>query len=182
MAFSLPTSLNTVESFAGALYGYAVGQATMSSVNADITANGLTKTLNNYYSASFGAAKTADVAKSIVSNLGLGTDVNAITYVTAQLNAATADTRGAAVVNILNLFAGLTSDATYGTAATAWSNTVANLVTYGQTQATDSTVTAAAATVTAIANAPKTYVLTTSTNPQTGGADNFFFHVISFYH
>ena len=172
MAFSLPTSLNTVESFAGALYGYAVGQATMSSVNADITANGLTKTLNNYYSASFGAAKTADVAKSIVSNLGLGTDVNAITYVTAQLNSATADTRGAAVVNILNLFAGLTSDATYGTAATAWSNTVANLVTYGQTQGTDSTVTAAAATVTAIANAPKSYVLTTSSNPQTGGADN----------
>ena len=185
MAFTFPTSNATIESFAAALYGYGLGSSTLSSVQSDIissglgTGNGLNNTLNNYYSASFGAVPTATVAASIVKNVGLGTDANAIAYVTGQLNAAAPNARGAAVVGILNAFSALTADKTYGAAATAWTNTVSNLVTYAQTTQGDATLDVAtkagAAAVTAAASAGQTFTLTSGVDnfPGTSGNDTF---------
>ena len=184
MAFTFPTSTATIESFAAALYGYGLGSSTLSSVQNDaitngLGGNGLNTTLNNYYSASFGAVSTAIVAKSIVANIGLGTDANAIAYVTGQLNAAPPSARGAAVVSILNALSALTADATYGAAATAWTNTVSSLVTYGQTTQSDAVlataVKAGSDALTFAASAGKNYDLTTGVNSFTGtdGNDTF---------
>ena len=185
MAFTFPTSTATIESFAAALYGYGLGSATLSSIQNDTltsglgTGNGLNNALNNYYTASFGAVTTAVVAANIVKNVGLGTDANAIAYVTGQLNAAAPNARGAAVVTILNAFSALTTDKTYGAAATAWTNTVSNLVTYGQTSQADATLDVAtkagAAAVTAAASAGQTFTLTAGVDnfPGTSGNDTF---------
>ena len=182
MAFTFPTSNATIESFAAALYGYGLGSSTLSSVQSDIissglgTGNGLNNTLNNYYSASFGAVPTATVAASIVKNVGLGTDANAIAYVTGQLNAAAPNARGAAVVGILNAFSALTADKTYGAAATAWTNTVSNLVTYAQTTQGDATLDiaskAGAASQTAAASAGQIYTLLSGVDNFTGTSGN----------
>ena len=121
MAF--PTNANQVQAFAGALYGVQIGSVTMAQVSSDITAvGGLNNALNSYYAASFGGVSTATVAASVAANLGLtGAALTAgSAYVEGQLNAAAANARGAVIANILNLFAGLASDATFGAAATAW--------------------------------------------------------------
>ena len=151
MAFTLAgSSLPTIQAFVGALYGVSVGSSTMSQVNSDITTyGGLNNALNAYYSAGFGSQTTASVAATIVANVGLASDAKAIAYVTGQLNAAAPAARGAAVANILNAFAGLTSDATYGAAASAWGTTVSTAVTYAQTNSLDATTTTAAASVAA---------------------------------
>lgn len=117
------TNALKVQAFAGALFGVQVGTTTMAQVNADILANGgLANTLNGYYASSFGGVTTAAVAASVAANLGLtGSALTAgAAYVEAQLNAAAPGARGAVISNILDLFAGLASDATYGAAATAW--------------------------------------------------------------
>jgi hypothetical protein len=186
MAFNLPTNLSTLEAWAGALYGYSIGSTTMAQVNADITSyGGLNNTLNAYYTAAFGSQTTATVAKTIVANVGLGTDANAIAYVTGQLNAATPAIRGAAVANILNAFAALTADPTYGSAATAWNTTVANSVSYESSNAGDTTLAgvtsalaasnaAAAAAAAAKAQAALTQVFTTEYDNLTGPAGSTY--------
>lgn len=159
-----PTNASQVQAFAGALYGVQVGSATMAQVNADILANGsLTKTLNGYFSASFGGLPTSTVAASVATNLGLtGTALSTGTsYITAQLNAAAADARGSVISNIINLFSNLTADATFGAAATAWNTKVAGAVAY--TGATNVAIGSAAAT-------SSTFSLTSEVNEITGGS------------
>ena len=125
-----PTNAAQVQTFATALYGVAIGSTTMSQVTADIqAAGGLNNALNAYYSASFGSATTASVAATIVANVGLAADANAIAFVTAQLNAAAPTARGAAVIAMLDNFLNTTTG-TYAAAATAFNATVANAVSY----------------------------------------------------
>ena len=160
---TLITNSVQIERFANALYGVAVGSATMSAVNADISSNGgLTNTLNNYYSNSFGSLPTSTVASTIVSNLGIvagnaglaATDVaNAVAYVKGVLDAATPAARGAAVVSILNTWGSYTTDKTYGGAATTWNGLVDNAIAYSLANSADVTATVAASTVTAAATA-----------------------------
>jgi len=121
MAF--PTSANQVQAFSGAMYGVQVGSVTMAQVNNDIIAyGGLNNALNSYYTASFGDKTTASVATTVATNLGLTGDLltAGIAYLTGNLNSAAPGARGAMIATTLNLFAGLTSDATFGAAATAW--------------------------------------------------------------
>jgi S-layer protein len=132
MAF-LPTNASQVQQFAVALYGIKVGTTTMAAVQNDITLNGgLNKALNSYYAASFGSVTTAAVAASVAANLGLtGTAAtDAAAYITAALNAAPASARGEVISGVLNLFATLTSNATFGAAATTWNAKVASAVSY----------------------------------------------------
>ena len=181
MAFTLAGSnLPTVEAFVGALYGYSIGSSTMNQVNSDITTYGsLNNALNAYYSAGFGSMTTSAVAAMVVSNVGLGTDKGAISYVTGVLNAAAPSARGAAISNVLNAFATLTSDATYGAAATAWTATVQNAIVFAANSTSDATLASAAATVAAVNAAAaaaalvgKTYTLTTAVDTFTGTAGN----------
>jgi hypothetical protein len=141
---SIRTNALKVQAFAGALYGVQVGTTTMAQVNADITSGGFTNTINSYYASSFGNVANATVAASVAANLGLtGSALTAGTaYVEAQLNAAAPGARGAVISNILDLFAGLASDATFGAAATAWNAKVdaANAYTGAANVAIGSTV------------------------------------------
>jgi len=108
----------------------------------------------------------ATVGTTVATNLGLTGDAltNGAAYITAQLNAAAPGARGAVISTILDLFAGLTADATYGAFATAYNTKVdvANAYT-GATNVTIGTVVAAAASV---------FTLTTSVDTITGTAAN----------
>jgi len=163
---SFITSTVSIQRFASAMYGVQVGSSTLSAVQADITSlGGITNAFNNYYSSSFGSVPTATVANSIATNLGLtGTALTAgAAYVKGQLDAAAPGARGAVVTSILNLFAGLSADASFGAAATSWNTKVDAAVSY--TGVTDvvfgSTVGQGAA-----------FALTTGTNTFTGSAGN----------
>jgi hypothetical protein len=139
------TNAVKIQAFAGALYGIQLGTTTMAQVNADITTNGgLLNTLNGYYATAFGSVANATVAASVAANLGLTGDALAsgTAYITAQLNSAAPASRGAVISTILDQFAVLTADATFGAAATAWNTKVeaANAYTGATNAAVGSTV------------------------------------------
>jgi hypothetical protein len=121
-----------VQRFAIALFNTQVGTDTMGQVETMIARNGVDATFNKFFKDSFGGQTTAAVAATIVANVGItGAGVaGAVAYVVAQLNAAAPDARGAAVASMLNAFAGMTADATYGAAATAWNADVAAATAY----------------------------------------------------
>jgi hypothetical protein len=108
------------------LFGVQVGTVTMGQVDKQIDRTSLGATLNSYFASGFGAQTTAAVAATLVKNLGItGAGVDgAVAYVTGALNAAAPAARGEAISNIINLFSGLTNDATYGAAAQAWNANV----------------------------------------------------------
>lgn len=151
----IPTSTLVVQSFAGALYGVQLGTNTMAAVNRDIANLGLNPTLNAYFSYSFGNLTAAQVAARLVANLGIttGSD-NAVAYVVGQLGAAPAAKRGEVISSILQAFSGLTADATYGAAATAWNSKMDAAADY--TGTTDVAVGTAVSTFTLTAGAKKT--------------------------
>jgi Ca2+-binding RTX toxin-like protein len=168
MAF--PTNANQVQAFAGAMYGVQIGSVTMAQVNNDIiSSGGLNKALNSYYTASFGGVATATVAATVAANLGLTGDAlnEGKAYITAQLNAAAAGARGEVIANILNLFSGLTADAKFGAAATAWNTKVNSAASY--------TAAADVAIGSVVASASAVFTLTAGTNNFTGtaGDDTF---------
>ena len=159
-----PTNATQIQTFATALYGVQVGSTTLAQVNNDIlSSGGLNNALNAYYTASFGTATTASVAQTIATNVGLGTDTNAVAFITAQLNAAAPAARGAAVIAMLDNFLNTTTG-TYASAAAAFNTTVATAVAY----------TGAANVVAGTANpvAPGAFTLTTSPDSLTGTSVN----------
>lgn len=173
MAF-LPTNASQVQAFAGALYGIQVGTATMAQVNADITAaGGLNNALNAYYTYSFGTSSVKTVGDLVAANLGLtgAAATSASTYIQGQLTGNTAK-GGQIIASILGLFAGLTADATYGTAATAWNTKVSNAILYAGTSdvAAGTPVTGSTFTLTTGADVLNT-VNTTAANRTTSGDD-----------
>jgi S-layer protein len=166
------TNALKVQAFAGALFGVQVGTTTMAQVNADITSNGgLANTLNGYYASSFGNVANATVAASVAANLGLTGDALAsgTAYITAQLNGAAAGARGAVISNILDLFAGLASDATFGAAATAWNAKV---------DAANAYTGAANVTIGSTAGQGSAFTLTTGVDSFAGTAGNDSFNAV----
>jgi hypothetical protein len=118
--------------FVGALYGVALNNSTYAAATTEIYARGFDAVANEVFAADFGTKTTAQVAATVVANLGLtgAAATEGAAYVEGQLNAAAANARGAVIMNVLNLFAGLTSDVTYGAAATAFEARVANAIIY----------------------------------------------------
>jgi hypothetical protein len=132
---SITSNGTVVVRVAAGLYGLAPGNAIYSElVNASYS-SGVNGLVNNLYSTDFGSSTTKAVADAIVANLGITGDAatGAANFVEGQLTATAASARGAKVVEMLNLFAGLTADATYGAAATAWNAQVTNAVATAQT-------------------------------------------------
>ena len=169
-----PTNATQIQTFATALYGVQVGSTTLAQVNNDIlSSGGLNNALNAYYTASFGTATTASVAQTIATNVGLGTDTNAVAFITAQLNAAAPAARGAAVIALLDNFLNTTTG-TYATAATAFNATVATAVAYTGT----ANVAAGTANL-VVAPAPSVFALTSGIDILTGtsGDDSFVANV-----
>ena len=165
-----PTNAAQVQTFATALYGVQVGSTTLAQVNNDIlSSGGLNNALNAYYTASFGTATTASVAQTIATNVGLGTDTNAVAFITAQLNAAAPAARGAAVIAMLDNFLNTTTG-TYAAAAATFNTTVAAAVAY-----------TGAANVAAGYVAPvvgSTFTLTSGVDALTGTSGNDTFNAI----
>ncbi len=133
-------SANTVttdaEEFADALFGLALGSNTLAAVQtAAGGGGGLNAFLDGIYGAYLGHQASSTVANTIASNLGLaGSDFSAATaLLTEALNAAApGNTQGETIMGILNLFAGLTADPTWGYQASAWSTEISKAMVYGQ--------------------------------------------------
>ncbi|WP_313953459.1 calcium-binding protein, partial [Accumulibacter sp.] len=120
--------------YAGAMYGLVLDNRTANEVLAAVANTGVNPLLNAVYLRDFGTATSNSVADTIVKNLGLTGEaaLQGEAYLVAVLNAAAPDQRGAVVADSLQLFAQLTSDPTFGAAATAWEAKVAKAVTYFQ--------------------------------------------------
>lgn len=154
----LVTNAVQVARFANALYGIKLGSTTNAAVNADIANIGLSATVNAYYDYSFGSKTSAEVAAIMLGNLGLTGNTAAAAYVEGQLNAA-GSAKGVAVLNMLNAFSNLESDATFGAAATAWNATIVSAQAYTASNTAD---------VAATATTTQTFTLTTGAD--TGAA------------
>lgn len=137
----LVTNAVQVARFANALYGIKLGSTTNAAVNADIANIGLSATVNAYYDYSFGSKTSAEVAAIMLGNLGLTGNTAAAAYVEGQLNAA-GSAKGVAVLNMLNAFSNLESDATFGAAATAWNATIVSAQAYTASNTADVAATA----------------------------------------
>lgn len=148
----LVTNAVQVARFANALYGIKLGSTTNAAVNADIANIGLSATVNAYYDYSFGSKTSAEVAAIMLGNLGLTGNTAAAAYVEGQLNAA-GSAKGVAVLNMLNAFSNLESDATFGAAATAWNATIVSAQAYTASNTAD---------VAATATTTQTFTLTAS--------------------
>jgi len=125
---------------------------------------------NVLYSRDFNTVSDATVASTLVTNLGLSSVAGLSNWVAAQLTAAGAN-KGAKVVELLNGFAQMSSDATYGAAATAFNTKVDSALAMSQT--TDN----AGGTFDAISTAVvgKTFTLTTGLDNRTGSSGNDYF-------
>jgi hypothetical protein len=125
---------------AASIWGLKLGNATMNAVLAQInsTAGGLNAVLNDAFNASFSAATpTATIVSSVIANLGLtgqaATDGAA--YLTGELSGVAATARGSKILEVVNLFSGLT-DATYGPLAAAFNAKVAAALAYSSSPGT----------------------------------------------
>jgi hypothetical protein len=170
---SITSNGTVIVRVAAGLYGLAPGNSIYSElVNASYS-GGVNALVNNLYTSDFGASTTKAVAEAMVANLGITGDAasGAANFVEGQLTATAASARGAKVVEMLNLFAGLTADATYGAAATAWNTKVTNAVVTAQTSGSSD---AAFSTVSAVLSG-KSFALTTGIDASVGtaGADTF---------
>ena len=174
-----PTFYNTeIARIAGALWGVKLGNASMNSVLASVNSSGMSKVVNDAYNASFGSVANATVAATVVANLGITGAVGtaAVNAVKATLDGAAAGTKGAALVALLDTYAGMTADATYGAAATDFNTKVASALTFSQTTGTtDGTF------VTAVTPPVVNFSLGTAIDSLTGSAgdDTFTARVIN---
>ena len=160
---AISTNGTVIARLAGGLYNTVLSNATY----LEVAAQDPSALANTLYSRDF--AKTTDlaVATTLITNLGLTTVAGLDNWVAAQLTAAGAAGKGAKIVSMLNDFAGMTADATYGAAATAFNTKVDAALAASQKDAAVSGVFATAGTV-AVANA--TFTLTTGADIKVGGA------------
>lgn len=161
----MPISTNgtVIARLAGGLYNTQLSnQDYLDTVALDV--NALANTL---YSRDFAKSTDLAVAKTLLINLGLSSVAGLDNWVAAQLTAAGAANKGAKIVSMLNDFAGMTADATYGTYATAFNTKVASSVAASQVAG------ATEGKFDAIATVPnKTFTLTAGIDSVAGGAGN----------
>ena len=134
MTINMSTPGVEIARYAGAMYGLVLDDSTVVSVENAVSSSSLNNVVNGVYAADFSTVGNSTVATTVATNLGLtGTLLTqAQAYILAQLNAAPAGSQGATIMTILNMFGQMTSDPTWGTAATAWETKVSAAVTYGQ--------------------------------------------------
>ena len=124
---------------------------------------------NTLYARDFAKSTDLAVATTLLANLGLASQAGLDAWVAAQLTAAGAANKGAKIVSLLNDFAGLASDATWGTYATSFNTKVdAALAASQKTGSVEAKFESAGAV--AVTNA--TFTLTSGADVFTGGAGN----------
>lgn len=134
----------------------------------------------NFMANDFAGKTDLQVATTILTNLGLTSITGLDNWLSAQLTAAgsTAAAKGAALVSILNGYAGMTADATYGSYATSFNAKVSAGLVKSQT-AGNAGGSYATADVVAVTNA--TIALTTGLDTGaafTGGAGDDTFNAV----
>jgi len=150
---AISTNGTVLARVAGALYNTQMSNATYK----EVAAMDPTSLVNALYVRDFSSATDTAVATTLVTNLGLTSVAGLTNWVAAQLTAAGAN-KGAKVVDLLNGFAQLTSDTTYGAAATAFNTKVDASLALSQTDGNKGGTFAAAGTA-PVASA--TFTLTT---------------------
>lgn len=124
---AISTNGTIITRLAGALYNEYLSNASYLELNTTAAATVAANMLTNDF-----AGKTdAQLAKTILTNLGLTTIAGLDNYVAGQLTAAgsTAAAKGAKLASMLNDYAMMTADATYGAGATSFNaKTDASLV------------------------------------------------------
>jgi len=125
---AISTNGTVLARVAGALYNTQMSNATYSEVAALDPAS----LMNVLYARDFANASDKTVATTLVTNLGLAEVVGLSNWVAGQLTAA-GSAKGAKVVDLLNSFAQMSSDATYGAAATAFNAKVVSALALSQT-------------------------------------------------
>ena len=124
---AISTNGTIITRLAGALYNEYLSNASYTELNTTAAATVAANMLTNDF-----AGKTdAQLAKTILTNLGLTSIAGLDNYVAGQLTAAgsSAAAKGAKLVSMLNDYAMMTADATYGASATSFNaKTEASLV------------------------------------------------------
>ena len=167
---AISTNGTIITRLAGALYGEYLSNASYTELNTTAASTVAANMLTNDF-----AGKTdAQVATTVLKNLNLSSITGLDNWVAAQLTAAGSSSaaKGAKLVSMLNDFAMMTADTTYGAAATAFNTKTAAALTLSQT-AGNAGGNFGTADVVAVSSA--TIVLATGTdNKTTGtGADTF---------
>ena len=144
---AISTNGTVLARLAGGLYNTQMSNATYAEV-ASLDPSALANTL---YARDFSSSTDLSVATTLVTNLGLTSVTGLANWVAAQLTAAGA-AKGAKVVDLLNSFAQMTADTTYGAYATAFNTKVDAALALSQT-AGNKGGTFAAAGVVVVSNA-----------------------------
>jgi len=153
----MPISTNGViiTRVAGALYGEYLSNASYNEL-ALVSSISPATVAANFITSDFMGRTDAQIATTVLTNLGLSSVAGLNNWVAAQLTAAgtTAAAKGAKLVDMLNSFSTMTADPVYGSFATTFNNNVSASLTNSQTAgAAGGSFTTAAATATAAAAA-----------------------------
>ena len=150
---AISTNGTIITRLAGALYNEYLSNASYTELNTTPAAT----VAANMLSSDFAGKTDAQIATTVLTNLGLSSVAGLNNWVAAQMTAAgsTATAKGAKLVSMLNDFAMMTADATYGSYATTFnSNTAASLANSQKTGSAAGTFgTAGAAAAKAVADA-----------------------------
>jgi len=128
---AISTNGTIITRLAGSLYGEYLSNASYTELNTTSASTVAANMLSNDF-----AGKTdAQIATTVLTNLGLTTVAGLDNWVAAQLTAAgsTAAAKGAKLVSMLNDYAMMTADATYGASATSFNSKVAASLVLSQT-------------------------------------------------
>jgi hypothetical protein len=162
---AISTNGTVIARLAGGLYNTVMSNATY----LEVASQDPSTLANTLYSRDFAKSTDLAVATTLLANLGLAGQAGLDAWVAAQLTAAGAANKGAKIVSLLNDFAGLSTDATWGTYATAFNTKVdAALAASQKTGSVESKFEAAGSV--AVTNA--TFNLTALADTFTGGAGN----------
>jgi len=125
---AISTNGTIITRLAGALYGEYLSNASYTELNTTAAATVAANMLANDF-----AGKTdAQIATIVLTNLSLNTVAGLDNWVAAQLTAA-GSAKGAKLVSMLNDYAMMTADATYGASATSFNTKVAASLVLSQT-------------------------------------------------
>ena len=168
---AISTNGTVIARLAGGLYNTVMSNATY----LEVAAQDPSTLANTLYTRDFAKSTDLAVATTLVANLGLSTVAGLDNWVAAQLTAA-GSAKGAKIVSMLNDFAGMAADATYGAAATAFNTKVdAALAASQKTGSVESKFEAAGS----VASTAATFTLTSGVDTGaafTGGAGNDTFN------
>jgi len=120
---AISTNGTIITRLAGALYNEYLSNASYTELNTTAAAT----VAANMLSSDFAGKTDAQIATTVLTNLGLSSVAGLNNWVAAQLTSAgsTATAKGAKLVSMLNDFAMMTADATYGSYAKTFNDNTA---------------------------------------------------------